>query len=298
MKYVITGSTGHISKPLTQQLTKAGHQVTVITSSSSRAEEIRSIGAHAAVGSIEDCDFLTKTFAGADAVYLMIPPKFDVTDWLAHQQQVADNYIAAVQANNTKNVVILSSVGAHLGKGCGPVDGLAYFEQQSKKLSISNVLLLRPGYFFYNLFGQINMIKQAGFVGSTQAADFKMVLAHTSDIANVAAKHLLALDFKGHNNVEYIGSDDSRTWSDISKAFGAAVGKPALPYVELSDEQFRGGLTGAGFSPVISEGYVNMGAALRNGTMLEDYWKSTNKTAGKVKLDDFVKEFAAAYNAS
>ena len=294
MKYVITGSTGHISKRITEKLTAAGHEVTVITSSAAKQDEIKSIGAHPAVGSVEDRNFLIKTFSGADIVYLMIPPKWTVTDWNGYQKEVADHYIAAINANQIKQIVVLSSVGAHLRKGTGPVDGLGYLEEQTSKLKDANVLILRPGYFYYNLFSQIGMIKQAGFVGSTQPADLKMVLAHTPDIADVAAAHLLHLDFKGYV-IEYIASDDSHTWAEIAGILGKAIGKPGLPYVELTDEQSQQGMTGAGLSQVIAKGYVEMGAAIRSGNFFADYWAKKPSTAGRIKLEDFSTEFAAAY---
>jgi len=73
MKYVITGSIGNISKPVSTALIKAGHDVTVITSKEGNVAAIEALGAHAAVGSVEDTAFLTKTFEGADAVYTMVP---------------------------------------------------------------------------------------------------------------------------------------------------------------------------------------------------------------------------------
>jgi uncharacterized protein YbjT (DUF2867 family) len=295
MKYIITGSTGHISKPLTQQLTAAGHDVTVITSNSSRIEEIKSLGAKAAVGSVEDRDFLIRTFADADAAYLMIPPLTKTTDWFSSQKQVADNYIAAVKASNIKYILTLSSVGAHMRKGCGPVDGAAYLEVQSATLSGVQVHILRPGSFYYNLFAQIGMIKHAGFVGSTQPADFKLILTDTSDIAAAAAAYLLNPS-SASETIEYVASDDSNTWADITKALGTAIGNPALPYVELSDEQSRAGMLQAGLNPAMVAGFVQMGKALRDGDMEADYWKSGAKANGKVKLADFAKQFAAAYN--
>src|SRR3954471_1191610 len=110
MKYVITGSLGHISKPLSQALIKAGHDVTIITSKQENAVDIEALGAKAAVGSIEDIDFLTKTFTGADAVYTMVPPKWDATDWKGWIGKIGQNYAAAIKAGDVKYVVNLSSI--------------------------------------------------------------------------------------------------------------------------------------------------------------------------------------------
>ncbi len=64
MKIIVTGSLGHISKPLTQELVQKGHSITVISSKTERKNEIEKIGANTAIGSIDDADFLTKTFKG------------------------------------------------------------------------------------------------------------------------------------------------------------------------------------------------------------------------------------------
>lgn len=295
MKYVLTGSTGHITKPLAIKLLEKGHQVTIITSHSERVKEIESLGATAAVGSIEDGSFLKKTFAGADAVYLMIPPKWTVTNWFEYQKLVANNYAEAVKSNGIKQVVVLSSIGAHMRKGVGPVDGVAYLEEKISELKEVNATFLRPSYFYYNLLTMIPMIKNAGIMGSTQPADHKMILVHTSDIAEAAAEALLKLDFKGQV-IRYIASEE-QTWANITKVLGTAIQKPELPYVEFTDEQSLQGMLGAGLSSTIAEGYAAMGKALRSGEMEEDYWKNRPAQLGKVKLADFAKEFAAAYQS-
>lgn len=295
MNYVLTGSTGHITKPIAQQLVAAGHHVTIITSSNSRHAEIEALGAKAAIGSVEDVEFLKSTFKGADAVYLMIPPNFAVTNWIAYQSKVADNFVEAITTNNIKHVVVLSSVGAHMRKGAGPVDGLAYLEQALDKLTSVNALYLRPSYFYYNLFSMAGMIKHAGIMGSAQPATHKLALTHTSDIAKVAVDELLNLNFTGHS-VRYIASDE-RTWAEITAVLSNAAGKPGIPYIEFTDEQSLQGMLQAGLSETIANGYKEMGAAIRSGEMEADYWNNRPEALGLVKLEEFAQEFAAAYHA-
>ncbi|HEX5149957.1 MAG TPA: hypothetical protein VFW07_00835 [Parafilimonas sp.] len=50
MRYIITGSAGNISKPLSKQLLNAGHEVTVIGRNMTHLQELVNIGAHVAVG--------------------------------------------------------------------------------------------------------------------------------------------------------------------------------------------------------------------------------------------------------
>lgn len=49
MKIIITGSLGHISKPLAIGLVKQGHSVTVISSNADKQKDIEAISAIAAI---------------------------------------------------------------------------------------------------------------------------------------------------------------------------------------------------------------------------------------------------------
>ena len=295
MHYVITGSLGHTGKPITEGLVKAGHTVTVITSKPDNAPAIEALGAKAAVGSVEDADFLKQAFAGANAAYLLIPSKWDVINWRAFQNQVVDNFIAAIQANDIRFAVLLSSVGADLGEGVGPVDGLHDAEQKLAKVPGLNSKFLRSSYFMANLFGMIGMVKSRGIMGSNFGGD-PLVLTHTNDIADVALEELLTLGFTGHQ-VRYIASDE-RTGADIARVLGAAIGKPETPWVVFSDEQNMEGMKQAGVNDEIATSYTQMGKSLREGKMQADFFRNKPATYGKVKLEDFAKnEFAPAFNA-
>lgn len=293
MKYILTGSLGHISKPLAQQLTQAGHDVTVIASDDRKTAAIEAIGAKAAIGSVKDSAFLTETFRGADAVYLMVPNDFSAPSVLGHQKTVGDAYISALKASGVQRAVLLSSIGAHLRQGAGPIDGLGYLEEQlAQQLPHLHVKLLRPSYFYYNLHNMGGMIRHAGIMGSNFSGT--IALTHTNDITDVAARNLLAADFTGHT-VEYIASDE-RTAEEIAQVLGNAIGKPGTPWIEFSDEDSLNGMLQAGMSEDIAQRYVEMGRAFREGRATEDYLR--NRPAfGKVKLEDFADEFRAAYAA-
>ena|SRR5579872_7413854 len=301
MKYVITGAAGHISKPLALHLLKTGHQVTVIGRNANNLATLVEAGAKAAIGMVDDIDFLAKTFTGADAIYTMVPPNFAVTDWKAAIEQVGKNYTVAIKASGVKYVVNLSSIGAHLPDGCGPVSGLYRVEQSLNTLTGVNIKHLRPAFFYENLFANISLIKQAGIMGGNYGTPPNgepgkgFVIVDTNDIANVAAEELLNLHFTGHS-ARYISSDEVSV-EGIAKAIGSAIGKPELPWVVFSDEQALQAMTGMGLPEEIAKNYIEMGVALRTGVMSEDYWKHRPATLGNVKVADFAKVFAGAYNA-
>ena len=297
MQYVITGAAGNISKPLVLSLLQSGHQVTVISRNESNIKELADAGAKTAIGSLEDLDFLIKTFTGADAVYTMVPPNHHPADWKAFIGGIGENYAKAIKAAGVKYVVNLSSIGAHMEEGCGPVSGLFRAEKALSTLTDVHILHLRPGYFYPNLFANLGLIKGMGIMGSNfSAEDGKFVIVDPTDIAAVAAKALTELSFTGHS-IQYIASDEVSS-QQIASAIGQAIGKPELAWVEFTDEQALGGMLQAGLPEEVAKNYVEMGGALRSGKMSEDYWKHRPTTLGKVKLADFAKVFAAVYHAS
>jgi uncharacterized protein YbjT (DUF2867 family) len=294
MKYVITGGAGNISKPLALRLLEAGHEVTVIGRNPGNLEPLTNKGAKAAIGSVEDIDSLKTAFTGADAVYTMVPPNMGAQDWKAYIAGIGQNYAAAIRASGVKHVVNLSSIGADLPEGCGPVTGLHHVEQALNSLQDVHVLHLRPGYFFSNYFGSIGMVKGMNLLGGNSSrAEDKMILVDTEDIAEAAAEELQGLRFTGHS-VRYVASDE-RTPVEVASVLGKAIGKPDLPYVEFSDEDTLNGLRGAGLPDEIAKNYTEMGQALRSGAMGAGYWKNRPQTLGTRKLENFAKQFAQAY---
>ncbi|MEO6286773.1 MAG: NAD(P)H-binding protein [Dyadobacter sp.] len=292
MKYIITGSLGNISLPVTKNLVNAEHDVTVISSSTDKKSEIEALGAHAAIGSVEDVTFLKSVFKNADVAYLMVPSSFAIEDYIKFQHQVADNYIEALKGSSIKHVVLLSSIGAHLRKGAGPIDALGYLEEKLLALPGLNLSFLRPSYFFTNLYSQAGLIENAGIAGGNFGdTDEKLVLVHTSDISKVASEQLLNL-FTG-NRITYISSDE-RHPSEIAAILGKALGKENIPWVPFTDAQSLEGMLGAGLNQGFADAYVAMGQSIRSGKLQEEYWKNRPETLGSYKLENFAKEFAGA----
>lgn len=296
MKYVITGGAGNISKPLALQLLKAGHQVTVIGRNAANLAELTNAGAEAAIGSVEDLAFLTAIFTGANAVYTMVPPVRTVSDWKAHIGQVGRIYAAAIKASGVKYVVNLSSTGAHLADGVGPVSGLHRAEQALNSLADVHIKHLRPPYFYNNLLANIGMIKGMGIIGANfSASDNRFPIVAPVDIADVAAEELQKLSFTGHT-VRYLASDEVST-DQIASVLGAAIGKPDLKWVVFTDEQALGGMIQAGLPEEIAKNYAEMNHSINTGAMTEDYFKNRPASFGKAKLEDFAKTFAAIYHS-
>ncbi len=296
MKFVITGGAGNISRPLAEKLLHAGHEVTVIGRSAANLKALTDAGAIAAIGSVEDTVFLTQTFTGADAVYTMVPPIYTVSDWKGYIGKIGANYAQAIRQSGVKYVVNLSSVGAHLPDGVGPVSGLYRAEQALNTLTDVAILHLRPPYFFTNLLANIDMIKGMGIIGANfSVTGKKFPMIAPSDIADVAAEQLLSLSFTGHS-VLYLASDIVST-DEIAAVLGTAIGKPDLAWVSFTNDQALGGMLQAGLPEEIAKNYAEMNHAIDKGDMNADFFRHVPEKLGKTKLTDFAKTFAIRYQA-
>jgi uncharacterized protein YbjT (DUF2867 family) len=292
MKIILTGSLGHISKPLTIELVEQGHSVTVISSSPERRKEIEALGAQAAIGSATDVQFLKNTFTGADAVYCMTPPDFSAPDQIDYYEHIAKCYATAIQHSGIKRVLYLSSYGAHLPSGTGFITGSYKAEQILNAIPGISLTHIRPGYFYYNLLGFIGMIKAAGFIGSVYGGEDKLAMVSPADIAAVCAKEITQTD--SSNKVAYVYSDD-RTCNEVATVLGEAIGIPDLKWLVLSEDQVIAALIRNGIPENAVLNLVELGKATHSGTLREEY-ELDKPEAGKIKLEEFAKEFAAVYN--
>ncbi|SHM60707.1 Uncharacterized conserved protein YbjT, contains NAD(P)-binding and DUF2867 domains [Chitinophaga jiangningensis] len=296
MKIVITGALGHISKPLVTSLIADGHQVTVISRNPDNQAAIQQLGATAAVGSVEDVDFLTQVFTGADAVYTMVPPNnyFDHSlNLVEYYRRLGRNYATAIAAAGIKRVVNLSSIGAHLQKGNGILIGANNVEQLLNTLPADVAIThMRPTSFYYNLFPYIHMIKSTGRITSNYAGTDLIPWVAPVDIAAAVAEELVR-PFNGRD-VRYVVSEEV-TCDDTAATLGAAIGLPDLRWELVPDEAVTAGLIEIGMNPEIAAGLVEMYAGLHSGLLAEHYHLHKPAQFGKVKLKDFAKDFAAAY---
>jgi len=294
MKITLTGSLGNISKPLAEILIKNGHKVTIISSDSKKVSDIEALGATAAIGSVSDSAFLTHAFKGADAIYTMVPPNWGVSNYRQYIAETGKNYLEAIKASGVKRVVNLSSIGAHLSGGTGPIAGLYDVEHTLNTLDDIAIKHLRAGIFYINFFFDMGVIRSRGIMGNNYGEKTKLIMTHPRDIAAAAAQELQG-SFEGQRH-RYVVSDE-REISQIVKILGTAIDKPELPWVQFSDKETFAGMTSAGMSEAIARTYVEMGTAINGGILFEDFNQHRPEVWGSTKLVDFVKEFAAVYKS-
>jgi len=293
--YVITGATGHTGRRIAEALLEERMQVRVVGRSMERLKGLAARGAEPCVAALDDVAAMTRALQGARAGYLMIPPSYGEPDFRGYQNRVGQALAEAVAAARVSHVVNLSSVGAHLAEGAGPINGLHDQEQRLNRLAGVHVLHLRPASFMENVLFNINLIKQAGINGTPLRADLAIPMITTQDIAAVAARRLLALDFSGKTTQELLGPREI-SMAEATRIMGMAIGKPDLSYVQFPYEQAEQAMIGTGMSPNVARAFIEMYRAFNDGLLRPTEPRSAANTT-PTSFDAFAKTFAAAYAA-
>ena len=293
---VITGASGRTGRVATQMLLAKGEKVRAIARDAKKLAPLAALGAELFVANVENADAITTAFAGASAVYLVLPEDLAHPDLRAHQNRVSDSYAAAVTNARVPFVVNLSSIGAQHAQGTGPIVGLHNQEQKLNRIAGLNVLHLRAAYFMDNLFMSIAPLRSTGTLPGAIPADVAMPWIASKDIGAYAASRLVARDFSGSSIQELHGQRDI-TMREAASIVGPAIGKPALAYVQLPTAAFEPAFASMGLPKNTADLLIEMWNGANAGLIVPQQPRSAANTT-PTTLESFVSEiFAPAYRA-
>jgi uncharacterized protein YbjT (DUF2867 family) len=291
---VITGATGQTGHIAAKTLLERGQKVRVLGRSAAKLAPLAAMGAEALAFDIHDEAALTKAFTGADAVYALNPPDITNEDVIGHYDRNSEALVAAIKGSGVKYVVALSSIGAQLPEGSGPILGLHRMEEKLNTIRHLNVLHLRPAYFMENTLAQIPVIQKFGAVGGIIKGDVKFPMIATKDIGVVAAEKLERRDFTGISTHELLGPHDI-SMNEAAKIIGAGIGKPGLSYMEAPVPMFVMGLRQAGLSANMAELIAEMCLSVNTGVLKGEEPRSARNST-PTTYETFVAEvFAPAF---
>ena len=291
--YTIVGATGKIGSVITRKLLERGEKVRAIGRNAASLQELSNFGAEAFTGSIHDVEFLHRAFDGATAVFSMIPPNVQAEDFQKYSDMTGEALCRALSASRATYVVNLSSLGAEVPQGTGPIAGLHRQEQRLNRLDAMNILHLRPTFFMENLLANIPMIKAMGINGSAFRADLPIPMIATRDVADVATEHLLKLDFTGKTILTLLGEREV-TMVEATRILCAAIGRPDVPYVQFAYEDAIRGMVQAGISLDVARTYAEMVRAFNDGLIRPVTRNAENTTP--TSLEQFATSvFASTY---
>jgi len=285
---VITGASGNIGSKIAASLLMQGQKVRCVARTAEKLKEFSGEGAEVSTISLSDTSSLIKTFSGADAVFAMIPPNYTAPDFRAYQNTIGASLAEAIEKSGVKYLVNLSSQGAHLPEGTGPIKGLHDQEVRLNKLNGVNILHMRPTYFMENLLANLDMIKSMGIVGSALRGDLKFPMIATKDIAKFAVERLMKRDYMGIAVRDLLGQRDI-SMNEVAGIIAQKVNKPSLQYVQFSYEDTEKALIGMGFSEDVSRLFVEMSKALNEQLIMNIPRTKENTT--ETPFEEFAEIF-------
>jgi uncharacterized protein YbjT (DUF2867 family) len=289
--YVILGASGNTGSIIADFLLSKGKKVRVVGRDAGRLQRFVRKGAEAFTTDMSDSTALTTAFSGAHAAYLMLPPITSRED----QERESDAIAKAVKESGLRCAVHLSSYGAHVPEGTGPIAGLHSSEQKLNAISGLNVLHLRAAYFMENNLAAIGTIRGMGIFGHALLPDLKLPMIATRDVGAYAAQRLLDLDFPGKQTRELLGERDL-SMTEATAVIARGIGRPDLRYEQFSYDQMQQALTQMGFSPKKAGVYIEMFKAINAGVLAAQEPRSQENST-LTSFETFVRDvFAPAYH--
>lgn len=262
MRITVNTPSGNIGRTLTQSLLDAGANVTLISRSPDKVSDLTGRGARLVQGSIDEQAVLDEALAGADALFWLTPPaaRPDYHQWAVSTAQKA---AATAKRLGVSRVVLLSSVGAQSGPGTGPVGVMLEIEKLFAE-QVPNTVSLRAGFFMENLFRSLDTLRD-GALYQPAPAQKPFPLVATRDIAAVAAEELLDASWTGYR-IRGVHGPEDLNYAQVAAILSDALGRP-IQYVQVSVDQVRQGMRGAGLPDFLTDIFSEMYQAVVDGRM-------------------------------
>jgi len=289
MLVVVTTPTGHIGKAVARHVLDAGVEVRLLARYPEKLSDLADRGAEVWQGTLDDEKFVARVTRGADALFWVTPPCYDSKDLKGIQIRIGRSAAEAIRTNRIARVVNISSVGAHLASGVGPITGLHEIERILDEAA-TNITHLRPGFFYENYLWQLDSICSSGSVYFPVAGSTRYPMIATRDIARIAADRLLDAAWTGFWVRELHGAAEI-SFDQAAALISEAVGVKVV-HVRVSPEQAADSMRTWGMSENAVELMLELYQALDSG-LLRPAEPRSPETTTPTTLLEFAREVLA-----
>jgi uncharacterized protein YbjT (DUF2867 family) len=261
---IITAPTGNIGHQVLEHLLGSGEPIRVIARDPTRISPQARQRVEVVPGSHGDADVVNKAFAGADAVFWLVPPDPHADSVEAAFVDFSRPACESFASQGIKRVVGVSALGRGTpwAANAGLVTASLATDDLIASTGVSYRALTMPS-FMDNLLRQVEAIKRQGMFFSPISGDRKLPSCATRDIAAVAAKLLLNPSWSGQGSVPVLGPEDL-SFNDMAQIMSQVLGRP-VRFQQIPGDILKARLTGSGMSEAMARGMVEMALAKDQG---------------------------------
>lgn len=279
--FAIAGVSGHTGSVAAETLLAQGKPVRVIVRDAAKGAAWKAKGAEVAVADLHDEAALRRALDGVAGVYLLLPPSPTTTTPLENNAKLSASLASVVRAANVPHVVLLSSIGAHLPDGTGPIQAL---HRAERDLAATGAALtaVRASYFQENWGAALGMLAQ-GIAPTFIPKDVAFAQVATKDIGRTAAGALVEGGARGTTRVIELAGPRDYSANDAAAALTELTGKPVVAQDAPLDAVVPT-FTSFGMSSQVAELYREMYAGFIAGRIAPA--PGTQVVRGTVELRD------------
>ena len=288
--YAIAGVTGHVGSAAADALLAQGKQVRVIVRDAAKGAAWKAKGAEVAIATFDHSAALTAALTGVEGAFLLVPPAEGMTspDPVGHNVQIGKHLAAAITAAKLPHVVLLSSIGAHLADGTGPIKALHHVERDFVATGAA-VTAVRASFFQENWAMSLGALAHdilPTFVPKTLA--YPQVA--TRDIGRTVAAALVEGGTPGLHVIELEGPREY-TAIDVAALLSELTGR-SITATDAGLDAVVPTFTGLGIGSASAELYREMYAGMASGYIRYEGGKARH-VKGSVDVKDTLKTLLA-----
>ncbi len=286
MRIAITTPRGNIGNKLTHYLLSAGAKVVLLARDANKVRTFEQMGAVVRQGSLDDAAFVTEATSDASALFWVTPPNPASPDLREFQRACGYAAARACRVNKIPHVVNLSSVGAHLEYGAGPITGLHDVEEMLNP-EAPNLVHLRAGYFFENFLWQLKSMEDASSIFLPIDGSRRFPMVATKDIAAAACGLLLDESWQGLHIRGVHGPADLNL-HEAAEQISYGLGR-TVRHVKVGEDQARNFMLDAGMSNNVIDLMLEMQRGISSGWIKPEEPR-TSETTTPTTLQQFALE--------
>ena len=230
--YVITGITGQVGGAVARTLLAEGANVRAVARDARKAAPWVERGCELAIAEMSDAPALARAFAGADGVFVLIPPIFDPSPGFVEAAAVISAVRDALAEMRPARTVCLSTVGAQVTQP-NLLSQLAMMERELGTLDLP-IAFVRAAWFMENAAWDVATARDGVIQSFLQPLDHAIPMVATADIGTTAAR-LLRERWAGRRVVELQGPSPVSP-NELAAMFGRLLGHPIRAHAVPREE--------------------------------------------------------------